>query len=182
MKSEVTIEQLLRWRLARAEAEAPPAPSAARLLELARPWWETWPERFRQLAERLSHLEIAYAHAMADARRVQSEQLVPALIVHTSVETESSARVLYINVRDGQLRLRFQLNAGPESSERTYEVTFVSRATVQPLFSAAATLSIDREYSLSAGLSEELETEWSRLTVTDEMPFRLILRTVESGE
>ena len=43
MKTEIHIGQLLRWRLARAEAEAP---RAARLLELSRPWWETLPERF----------------------------------------------------------------------------------------------------------------------------------------
>ena len=36
MKDKALVEQLFRWRLAQAESEAPPAPSAARLLELAR--------------------------------------------------------------------------------------------------------------------------------------------------
>jgi len=35
MKPKLTIEQLLRWRLALAEAEAPPPPRATFLLELA---------------------------------------------------------------------------------------------------------------------------------------------------
>jgi hypothetical protein len=36
MNCERSLEQLLRWRLAAAEAAAPPPPRAARLLELAR--------------------------------------------------------------------------------------------------------------------------------------------------
>jgi hypothetical protein len=42
MKTEVSIEQLLRWRLALAKEEAPPPPGAAQLLDLARPWWEQY--------------------------------------------------------------------------------------------------------------------------------------------
>jgi hypothetical protein len=36
VKTEVSVEELLRWRLAVAEEEAPPAPRAIELLELAR--------------------------------------------------------------------------------------------------------------------------------------------------
>jgi hypothetical protein len=37
MKNETHLGELIRWRCERAEAEAPPAPSAAILLGLARP-------------------------------------------------------------------------------------------------------------------------------------------------
>jgi hypothetical protein len=181
MNPRPTVEQLLRWRLARAEAEAPPAPRAARLLERARPWWETWPELFADLAARLSQMEVSYGHAMADARRAPSEHLVPALIVHSATEIEASARILYFCVRNGQLHLRFQLGSTNDSSEPTYDATFVSRVTSQPLFSGLAERSANCEYSLAQTLSEELAAKWAALKVTDPMPFRLILRSAEGG-
>src|SRR5215467_10680571 len=98
MKVEIPVQELLRWRLARAEDEAPPAPRAARLLELARPWWDTWPERFQKLVERLGELEVAYGHAMAETRRPSTEPLVPAIVVRTATETETSARLLYLRI------------------------------------------------------------------------------------
>src|SRR5436309_3280949 len=104
------VEQLLRWRLSQAEAEAPPAPRAGRLLELARPWWETWPERFQSFVERLGGIEVAYGHA-AEPRQPRGGHPVPALVVRAVEELETSVRVLYINVREGRLRLRFQLDA-----------------------------------------------------------------------
>ena len=113
MKTEIPIEHLLLWRLSRAEAEAPPAPRAARLLELARPWWETWPERFQLLVGRLAKIQVAYGHAMAEPRRAQSGYPVPVLIVHTKNELETFARVLYLDACDGRLHLRFLLNAAP---------------------------------------------------------------------
>ena len=66
MNSNTPIEELLRWRLHQAEAEAPPAPPAARLLALARPWWEALPERFNALVERLGRIQVAYAYAQAE--------------------------------------------------------------------------------------------------------------------
>jgi len=181
MKSPITFQELLRWRLARAEAEAPPAPRAARLLELVRPWWETWPERFQKLVARLGEMEVAYGHAMAESRRAPSERLVPAMIVHTATETETSARVLYFSVRDGQLRVRFQLTTNEECLTPIFEATFVCRTSSEPLFSAPAECSTNGEYSLVENLSEEIAKKWGILKVTDEMPFRLILRPRESG-
>ena len=181
MKSPITVQELLRWRLARAEAEAPPAPRAARLLELVRPWWETWPERFQKLVARLGEMEVAYGYAMAESRRAASEHLVPAMIVHSASETETSARVLYFSVRDHQLRLRFQLTANEECSTPTYEATFVCRTNSEPLFSAPVECSSNGDYSLTANLSEEIARKWGVLKVTDEMPFRLILRPLESA-
>lgn len=182
MNSQLPLEQLLRWRLARAEEEAPPAPRAKRLLELARPWWETWPERFQELVVRLGQLEVAYGHAMAETRRPPTEPLVPAIVVHTATETETSARLLYLNIRDSHLRLRFELADEQQLSEPAYEVTFVCRASSQALFSAVAARSANGEYSLSEQLSDELMSKWGALKVTDAMPFRLILRPMERGD
>lgn len=44
MTDDAAIVRLLRWRLERAEAEAPPPPSAEELLEGARPGCDRWPE------------------------------------------------------------------------------------------------------------------------------------------
>ena len=183
--TDETIIELLRWRLARAEADAPPAPRAARLLELARPWWETWPERFRELVGRLGQMQVAYGHAMSEPRRGRSGHAVPALIARGGGgggdEHEASARVLYLAVRDGRLHLRIRLDAGPEPAEPTFEATFIAGEAAQPIFAARATLSVEHEYRVDAELPEEVAAEWARLKVTDRMPFRLILRTDASS-
>jgi hypothetical protein len=181
MKTEIPIEQLLRWRLAQAEAEAPPAPRAARLLELARPWWETWPEQFQALVERLGRIQITFGHAMAEPNPSRTGHPIPVMIAGTEDELEASARVLYLSVRDGRLRLRFQLETPSAPAEPVYEVTIVSEADARPLFSARACLSMDREYRLDAELATELAVRWERLKVTDRMPFRLILRKVKNA-
>src|SRR5580765_7895823 len=106
MKTKLTIEELLRWRLARAEAEAPPAPRAARLLELARPWWEIWPEQFRILVERLGQVQVA-GHAMAERGQSRTAHPVPALIARAGEELQAFASVLYFSIGNGRLRLRF---------------------------------------------------------------------------
>jgi len=177
MSIRIPIEELLRWRAARAEAEAPPAPRAAQLLEMARPWWELWPERFRSFVERLGRIQVAYGHAMAEPRPSHTGHPVPALIIRIREELETSARVLYLNVRDGRLRLRFQVDAalGPEPT--SLEVTFVCNASRRPVVSANASLSVENEYRLDTELPEELARSWEQLKVTDRMPFRLILRT-----
>jgi hypothetical protein len=176
MKTEIPIEQLLRWRLAQAEAEAPPAPRATRLLERARPWWETWPEQFQAVVERLGRIQIAYGHAMAEPLPRRTGHPVPVLVAVGSEESEGSAHVLYLSVRDGQLRLRFQLEVSSPPPESSYDVTFVSEPEAQPLFSARACRSVESEYRLDTELPAEVATRWARLKVTDRMPFRLILR------
>jgi hypothetical protein len=177
MKSELNVQQLLRWRLARAEAEAPPAPCASHLLELARPWWETWPDRFQSLVERLGRIQIEYGHAMAEPPQTQRGHPVPALIVRAIEELETSARVLYMYIRDGRLRLRFQLDPASAQAQERFEASFVANDSERPLFSAAAQLSLDSEYCIDAELPEELSRGWAHLKVTDRMPFRLILRS-----
>jgi len=180
MKTEISIERLLLWRLRRDEAEAPPAPPAWRLLELARPWRETWPERFQLLVERLGKIQVAYGHAMAEPRRAQSGYPVPVLIVHTKNELETFARVLYLDTCDGRLHLRFLLNSVPEQAEPAFEVTFISVDDSKPLFSAHAALSLESEYRLDSELPVEVAKNWKELKVTERMPFRLILRPLRS--
>jgi hypothetical protein len=176
MKTQISIEQLLRWRVALAETEAPPPPRAARLLELARPWWERYPRRFQSFLERVGKMEIAYGHAMAESRPACTVHPVPALIVRSEEQIEACAQVLYLSLRDGQLRLRFQLKGGPEPADPGFEITFVSNMPARPLFSALATRSVDNEYRLDTELPPEIIEEWRHLRVTDRMPFRFILR------
>jgi hypothetical protein len=181
MKIDTEIEQLLRWRLARAEAEASRAPRAAHLLELARPWWKTWPERFQSLVQRVGRIQIAYGHAMAEPGQANRGHPVAAIIVRAVEELETSARVLYFNVRNGRLRLRFQLDTASARAQEKFDATFVAENTQRPLFSAPAMLSLDSEYRVDSELSEELARDWEQLKVTDRMPFRLILRSEDSG-
>jgi hypothetical protein len=181
MNSKIPIEELLRWRLARAEAEAPPAPRAAQLLERARPWWEIWPEQFRSSVKRLSQVQVAYGHAMADPRQPRTAHLVPTLIVRTGEEFQGFARVLYFSICSGRLRLRFQIDPAQGQSDPAFEATFIAAATAIPLFSARATLSVENEYRLDAELPEKIVVKWEQMKVTDRMPFRLILRTDTNG-
>ena len=175
MKREIDIEQLLRWRLERAEARAPIAPSAAHLLDIVRPWWEILPERFESYARRLAAIKVSYGYAMAELHHGHTGYPVPALIARGDEELDSPARVLYMTVRDGRLRLRFQIDPIP-APDRSFEVTFLSEAGLRPILSANAELSVDGEYRLDVELPEELAVTWESLRVTDQMPFRFILR------
>jgi hypothetical protein len=177
MKSEIPIEQLLRWRLSQAEAEAPPAPASARLLELARPWLETRPEQFRSLTERLGRIQAASEDAMAEPHQSSGGYLVPALIALANQEIESCAIVLHLNVRDGRLLLRFQLDAVAAQAPEHLEATFIADPCARPLLSALATLSVDAEYRIEAELPAELAQAWQQLKAADRMPFRLLLRS-----
>ncbi len=178
MIEDKSVEQLLRWRLAQAEMEAPPAPRASRLLELARPWWETRPEQFRALWARLGTIQVVFGHAMVEpnARR-GSGYPVPALMERAGAsDLETSVRVLYLGTHTNRMSLRFHLEAQPDRPEAGFEVTFVSDASGQPLFSIHAFRSVDNEYRLDAELSDEIARAWKHLKVTDRMPFRLLLR------
>jgi len=175
VKKATDIEILLQWRQKRAEAEAPRAPSAARLLKLVQPWWEKWPDRFATNVRRLAAIQLSYGYAMEHRHQGQHGHPVPALISDGDDEQEAPARVLYMSVRDGRLRLRFQLTPVPRT-DRVFEVTFVSEAGLQPILSANADLSGDSEYRLDVELPSELSAAWEKLKVTDPMPFRFILR------
>lgn len=177
MNRETSVEELLRWRVARAEAEAPPPPRAAILLERARPWWERWPERFHGQVERLVQSQLSLGYAMAGSPESRGGHAVPALVVRDDHEVGAVARVLYLSVRGDLLRLRFHLETPPPEAEPGFEVTFVSDATETPLFSARATVSTDGEYRLGTVLPPPIAGVWEELKVTDRMPFRLILHS-----
>jgi len=177
MKTKLPIEELLRWRLARAEAAAPPAPQAARLLAMARPWWEVWPEQFQSMVERLGVVQLAYGHAMMERGQSRTTHPVPALVVRSGDEFQAFLRVLYFSTSNGRLRFRFQLDPELGQADPAFEVTFIAAGTAVPLFTASATLSVENEYRIDAEIPKEIASEWRSLKVTDRMPFRLILRT-----
>jgi hypothetical protein len=177
---KTNIQLLLRWHLAQLENEAPPPPRAARLLEQAQPWWDTWPERFQALVERLGRMEIAFGHAMTDASHARTGFPVTVLVDHAGEETETSARVLYLSLRERRFCFRFHLNATIQPPVESFEVTFVTEKNVAPALTASAARSVDNEYRVDLQVSEELAREWGNLKVTDRMPFRLLLRSASS--
>lgn len=173
MKQGVRIEQLLHWRLALAEREAPPPPRAAELLEALRPWWERWPERWRDRVARLTAMPIALGFAKTPGERAGGYP-VPA-IVGGSEDRERYARVLYLAVRAGRVRLRFTLDDDTGTTHATVETTLVDADNGAPLVWAIAERAQTGEYRLEAALPAELREAWGALKVTDRMPFRFIL-------
>lgn len=181
MKTESNVGQLLRWRLTQAEAAAPPAPRAARLLELARPWWELWPERFEAAMAQLNATQFVYGHAMSSPPRARESYPVPVVIATAQSDYAASARVLFVSAREGRLRLRFELNAGAAPEAAVFEATFVVEGKTMPQLDGTATRSVGNEYRIEAEIPAEFQASWAELKATDRMPFRLILRPA-SGE
>jgi len=179
MKKDPLVERLLEWRTAQSEADAPPAPRAARLLERARPWWQRQPEQFAALAAALDGLHVHFGHAMDPGAGRGGSIPVPALIRWTNIETNSLAHILYFHLRERTLRLRFHLQTTPDAPERTLDVTFVAADSHQPLFSALATFAPGGEYRIELDLPVAFAEAWAPLRVTDRMPFRFILRPQE---
>src|SRR5204863_8209399 len=99
---------------------------------------------------------------MAEPQQSRSGHPVPVIIVRAVEEREASARVLYLNVRDGRLRLRFELVAALTPAEPAYEVTIVSDATSKPLFTARGFLAVVIEYRLDVELAEEIAKSWEQ--------------------
>jgi len=179
MNPGVSIEHLLRWRLARAESEAPPAPRAERLLELSRPWWERWPEQFRQHLVRLRQIPLAYGYAMVGPAGERRGHPVPTLITDPE-GVETYAHVTYLKARDARLRMRFQID-GVRTQPESFETTLVSDESEMPLCTALASRSYGDEYWVDLDLPEHLARSWAPLRVTDKMPFRLILRPANNA-
>lgn len=182
MNTKIAMTEILRWRLALAEAEAPPAPRAGRLLELARPWWEGCPEKFQAIARRLGALQMCYGHAMVDPGLAPISHLVPTLIVGEALERETSVQVLYLEVRESMLQLRFALDAAHRSSEPRFDCTFLAEENLRPLFSAVSECSVANEFWLEVSIPDSIARTWENIRVSDPMPFRLILRSVKTGE
>ena len=176
MRKATNIEQLLQWRRERAESEAPPAPSGVHLLKRAQPGWELWPDRFAASVRRLTAIQLSFGYAMAHPPHGHSGHPVAALISREDDgDQEAPVRILYMSVRDGRLRLRFQLAPVPRN-DSTFEVTFVSENGLRPILLASADRSGDDEYRVDVELPTELAAAWESLKVTDPMPFRFILR------
>jgi hypothetical protein len=186
MPHESPVEQLLRWRFALAEADAPSPPHAAELLALVRPWWERWPERFRAQAERLRPMPLAYGYAMAASPSPLGHAGYPVpVLLAQATDTETYARVLYLVVRDGRLRLRFALDGAPGTPgapetmfAAAFDAAFVGEASEQPLCAARAERAQSGEYRVDVELPPDVAGSWAPLKVTDRMPFRLILSPV----
>ncbi|HEY0947558.1 MAG TPA: hypothetical protein VGD81_19905 [Opitutaceae bacterium] len=178
MTLPTSIVELLRWRAAQAEAEAPPAPRAARLLRLGRPWWEVWPDRFRVAAARVTARHVAYGHAMT-APPGRGGHPVPAVIVRERDDLETCARVLFLSLRDDRLRLRFHLEDDVGDDAAMCDATFIAAESARVLFDARAIRSAENEYRVDAGIPASLADEWAPLRVTDRKPFRLILRAAK---
>jgi hypothetical protein len=134
-----------------------------------------WPDRFASNVRHLASIQLSYGYAMAHPPHGHSGHPVAALISRDDNEQETPARVLYMSVRDGRLRLRFQLAPVPRN-DRLFEVTFVSETGLRPILSAQADLSGEGEYRVDVELPSELAAAWETLKVTDPMPFRFILR------
>lgn len=175
MTDATAVERLLRWRLALAEADAPPAPPAARLVEQLGPPPGSWADQLRARVERLRRMPLALGYAMVDRVHERTGHPIPVLIARAE-DVETSARVLYLAVRDGRLRMRIRLDASPGHVEPAFESTFVADAPDPPPFAGRAELVAGGEYRIEVELPAAVAEAWDALKVTDRMPFRLILR------
>jgi hypothetical protein len=178
MKRKIPIKQLLRWQLAQAEAAAPPAPRARRLLEMARPWWEAQPEQFRDLAEQLGRIRVVHGDAIANSKAFSAGHPVPVLMIRRAKNLETSARVLYFNVRDGRLCMQLRLSTVAFKIQQDFEVTFVN-SQLRPLFAVRAISLKTKEHRLDVELPKLLARDWGRLKVQDRMPFLLMFRSTK---
>jgi hypothetical protein len=177
---EKRLAELLRWRMAIAESNAPSPPHAADLVDRLRPWWERWPDRYKTLAERLRRRQFARGSEFTDPNLRRAGNPVPALIPHGD-DVETFARVTHLSMRNDRLRLRFLLD-GPRVRGDVFEVTFVSLHDSRPLLLAVATRHADGEYRLDTELTPQMIASWRNLRLRDRMPFRLILRpTMDAG-
>ncbi|MDF1505546.1 hypothetical protein, partial [Roseisolibacter sp. H3M3-2] len=137
MSRELPVARLLRWRLEQGAAGAPPPPSAARLLALARPWWETAPARLLAAVERLRQMPPAYGFARTPDARARAGHPVPVL-VDAAEPSETYAHALYLAVRAGRMRLRFRLDADGALPGDALELTVGADAPDGAPFEVAA--------------------------------------------
>jgi hypothetical protein len=179
MNSESSLHRLLTWRAQQAETSAPPPPRAARLLELARPWWSRMPERFDELLAQLGAIHVRYGHAMVAGEPRGRGFPVPAIVERKNVEVSSLAHIGYFHLEGGRLRLRFQLQPPLEPAEPRVDATFVAHDEPAVLIEAKATLGPAGEYRIDVELPTTLAASWAALKVTDRMPFRFIIRGSE---
>ena len=176
MTPEDSIARLLRWRQDRGAADAPPPPGAAQLVALARPWWEAAPARLLAQVERLRQVPLAYGYASTADARGGAGHPVPVL-VDAGEEAETYAHVLYLVVRGGRMRVRFQLaaDAAPLPGD-ALDVIFVPDAPEAAPFAGTARRAQGGAWRADVALPDDAEWRWATLRVTDRLPFRLVLR------
>lgn len=177
MSVDRSLQLLLHWRAEQAEMEAPPPPRASELLRRARPWWLRMPEEFDRGVARLFQTRLNLGYALEGGPARQRGATVPALLPGPDGERLGYVRVTYLSIRDDRLRLRFTLDDQTARLDATLALTFVADPSGAPLLEAAAHEAGDHEYRAECPLPPELAAEWSRLRVTDAMPFRLIVRS-----
>src|SRR5262249_22725009 len=148
MRTEVTIEELLRWRLASAEADAPPRPPTPQLLKWAQPWWERYPKHFQNVLESLMKLPTLLGSPMDQVHQPDALSPVPTLIVRAGEQSHARVGVLHFNLRKERLHVRFFLDACGNPVEDGFEVTFVSNSSAKPLFSVEARRLAETEYRI----------------------------------
>jgi hypothetical protein len=177
MSKKIPLEQLLHWRLEQAEASAPPPPKAAQLLRSARPWWEKRPKYFRSQIEHLRALQSAHSPSTTNKRRKGSGIPVPALVVRKKVESGNYALVSQLSVIENKLRLRFTLEPKLSPVDQNLEVTFISHATLSPMFYVTATVSADNTFQIETELPVDIAKAWQQLKLTNPLPFGLIIHS-----
>jgi hypothetical protein len=174
MKEPISISDLLRWRMAQAQTEAPAPPDAWALIAQTRPWWKKWPEQFQAAVKSLGSLQVVYGRAHSLFNETSGGHPVPAVVIHGHQKQDCQARILFLTVREGSLRLRFRLVGPALPAEQTLEVTFVDRE-MRPILTASATLAANHQYRIDTELPPLLAQVWEQVKVTDQMPFQFII-------
>ena len=177
MSSKIPLEELLRWRLKYAEEGAPAPPKAVHLLQSARPWWEKRPKDFRLQMEHLRKIQSAHRRATTNKGRNSNGILIPTLLVRKEVESENYAFVTHLRVLETTLRLIFKVKAKLSPMDQNLEVTFISEATLRPMFCVATSISTDSTFQIDTEIPLEIAKDWKHLKLTDPMPFRLIIHS-----
>jgi hypothetical protein len=181
MNNENRQDTLLHWRLAGAERTAPPPPSADRMLERLRPWWDVWPDRLVAVRQELANLQVIFGHAAVNTASGGMGVPVPTIFLDERGQTGSVARILFISLRDQTLRVRFQIDVMPEGEAGDLELTLVSDVPSLPLVNAEARAVAPNEYRVETELPLELARPWASLKGGDRMPFSLVLFSKSSG-
>lgn len=179
MNQHQKLSHLLRWKFEQSAKEAPPPPDYSFVEQEARMWWEAAPEAFQKLLRLLATLPAEHGFA-AGADETADQPTVPVVVDSREGSEATRGEILYFNISDGLLRLRFRLRPPLAQSPDRVRVTFVANVDMTPVLVAWALPGIDEEFRLEGSLSPTLARDWSGLKATSPMPFRLVLQTGES--
>jgi hypothetical protein len=173
------LSQLLRWQFEQSAIDAPPPPHYNFVEREAPIGWQMAPGAFQKLLRLLDALPAEPGFA-ADPDGNTDQPTVP-VVVATGVGSEvTRGEILYFNIAEGRLRLRFRLKPPLAKRPERMRVIFVSNVDMTPVLEAWALPGVDEEFRLEESLLPTLERDWSELRATSHMPFRLILQAGES--